>query len=74
MHCLDQDTFLAVIKDAWQQCAPLSGMEYYQLFEALMPRKVPCVASVVEASRSASIRFLEMAASRKGYVKRIVEL
>ena len=28
MHYLDQDTALAILKDAWQCCAPLSGMEY----------------------------------------------
>ena len=39
LHYLDQNTFLAVLKDAWQRCAPLSGLEYDQLLEALIVRK-----------------------------------
>ena len=74
MHYLDQDTFLAALQDAWQRRAPLNGMEYDQLLEALLPRKVPCEASVVEIARPASICFLEMKMSRKGYMKKVVEL
>ena len=74
MRYLDQDTFLAVMRDAWQRCIPSSGVEFSQLLEALLPRKAPRKASVVDVNRPASIRFLEMGASRKGYMKRIVEL
>ena len=74
MHYLDQNTFLAVLRDAWRRCAPLDGMNYEQLLEAMFPWKMPCEASSVEVIRPASICFLEMKMSRKGYMKKIVEL
>ena len=73
-HYLDQDTFLAIMRDALQRCVPSSGMELDQLLEALLPEKIPCVASVVDVNRSASIRFLQTGPSRKHYMKKIVEL
>ena len=71
---LSRPKHFAVLKDAWQRCAPLDGMAYDQLLEALMPRRMPCEASAVEVTRPASISFLQMKMSRKGYMKKIVEL
>ena len=74
MHYLDQSTFFAVVKDAWKHCAPLDGMDYEQLLAALAPKHMRCAASSVGVIRPASFRFLDMKISRKGYMKKIVEL
>ena len=65
---------MAVLQDAWKRCCPSSGMTPDQLAASLLHRKVPCSVNVVGMTKSASIRFLEMKASRKGYMKRAVEL
>ena len=38
MHYLDQSTFFAVLRDAWNRCEALDGMDYDQLEAALSPR------------------------------------
>ena len=55
MHYLDQATFFDILRDAWQRCAPLDGMNYEQLLAALIPRNMPCEASSVEISQAESI-------------------
>ena len=74
MHYLDQSTFFAVLKDAWSRCEALDGVGLEQLEAALTPKNMPCAASSVEVKRPPSIHFLEMKLSRKGSMKKIVEL
>ena len=74
MHYLDESTFFAVLKYAWKCCEASDGMGFEQLEVALNPKNVPCAANSVEAGRLPSIRFLEMKLSRKGYMKKIVDL
>ena len=50
------------------------GFVNEQLEVALNPKNVPCAANSVEAGRLPSIRFLEVKLSRKGYMKKIVDL
>ena len=56
MHYLDQSTFFAVLKDAWNRCEALDGMGLEQLEAALTPKNMPCAASSVEVERPPSIR------------------
>ena len=74
MHYIDKPTFFNILRDAWNRCKASDGMDYVQLEKALSVKNVPHVASAVEMERPSSIRFLDMSMSRKGYMKRIVDL
>ena len=74
MHYIDKPTFFNILRDAWNRCKASDGMNYEQLEKTLSAKNVPHVASAVEVERPSSIRFLDMNMSRKGYMKRIVDL
>ena len=74
MHYIDKPTFFNILRDAWSNCKASDGMDYEQLEKVLTMKHVPHVASAVEVERPSSIRFLDMNMSRKGYMKRIVDL
>ena len=74
MHYMDKATFFNVLRNAWDRCRASNGMTYDQLKRALSAAESPHEASAVKVERPSSIRFLDMNMSRKGYMKRIVEL
>ena len=74
MHYIDKATFFNVLRDAWNHCKASDGMDYDQLKNALSTVESPHVASAVKVERTSSIRFLDMNMSRKGYMRRIVDL
>ena len=74
MHYLDKATFFSVLRDAWNHCKASDGMDYDQLKNSLSALEMPHVANAVKVERTSSIRFLDMAMSRKGYMRRIVDL
>ena len=74
MHYIDKATFFNVLRDAWNHCKASDGMDYDQLKSALSTLEMPQVASAVKLERTSSIRFLDMNMSRKGYMRRIVDL
>ena len=74
MHYIDKPTFFNILRDAWNRCKASDGMDYEQLEKALSVKNVPHVAIAVEVERPSSIRFLDMSMSRKGYMKRILDL
>ena len=74
MHYMDKTTFFNVLRNAWDRCRALNGMNYDQLKRALSAEDTPHEASAVKVERPSSISFLDMNMSRKGYMKRIVEL
>ena len=74
MHYIDKVTFFNVLRDAWSRCKALDGMDSEQLEGVLTAKDTPHVASAVKVERPSSIRFLDMNVSRKGYMRRIVDL
>ena len=74
MHYMDKATFFNVLRNAWDRCRASDGMNYDQLKRALSAAESPHVASAVKIERPSSIRFLDMNMSRKGYMRRIVDL
>ena len=74
MHYIDRATFFNILRDAWTRCKASDGMDYDQLEKSLTAKSQPHVASSVDVERTSSIRFLDMNMSRKGYMRRIVDL
>ena len=74
MHYIDRATFFTILRDAWTRCRASDGMDYDQLEKVLMAKNMPHVASSVDVEKASSIRFLDMNMSRKGYMRRIVDL
>ena len=74
MHYIDRPTFFNILRDAWNRCKASDGMDYEQLEKVLSTKDVPQVANAVEVDRPSTIRFLDMGMSRKGYMKKIVDL
>ena len=74
MHYLDQDTFWAVLSDAWKRHTPSSGVTPTQLKESLTAQGALRDVNAVSVHRPASIRCLDMKTNRKTYVKTIVEV
>ena len=72
MHYLDQDTFWAVLSDAWKQHVPYIGNP------ACQAQASPCYprgsrdVNAVCVGRPACIRFLDMKVGRRTHMKKIV--
>ena len=74
MHCLDHDTFWAVLSDVWKRNTPTSGMTSSQLRESLSAREAARDLNAVTMARPAAIRFLDLKVGRRTHLKWIVEV
>ena len=74
MHYLDQDTFWALLSNAWKRHAPYDGMSPEQLKESLIVQGAVRDVNAVSMDRPASIRFLDMRMSRRTYMKKIAQV
>ena len=73
MRYLDQCTFIQMLQEAWKNCILVSGMPLDQLLPTVLHRNVTREAHAVKAVKEASIRFLDMKVSKRGYMRRIKE-
>ena len=69
MQYVDKETFIRVLMDVWNNCSLMNGMSSEQVLKSLSHRKVLCGANAVKATKSESIRFLEVKVRQHAYMK-----